>query len=175
MAAMTWEFQILYWLQDKRTDWLDWLMPKITSLGNTGIFWILLGLFLAFMVKTRKIGLSMLVSIVVGAVIGNLVLKNMVARERPCWIDSQVLLLIENPKDYSFPSGHTMVSFEGAVSILMKNKRWGIAALILAVLISCSRLYLFVHFPTDVLFGAVLGTGIAVLVGKWIQPSSPAA
>ena len=117
----------------------------------------------------------MLVSIVIGAVIGNLILKNLIARDRPCWIDSQVVLLIENPKDYSFPSGHTLVSFEGAVSILLKNKRWGIAALVLACLIACSRLYLFVHFPTDVLFGAALGTVIAVLVGIWILPSDTAA
>lgn len=172
---MRWEFQFLYWLQAHRTGWLDWLMPKITALGDTGIFWILLGIILVFMVRTRRIGLSMLVSIVIGAVIGNLILKNLIARDRPCWIDSQVVLLIENPKDYSFPSGHTLVSFEGAVSILLKNKRWGIAALVLACLIACSRLYLFVHFPTDVLFGAALGTVIAVLVGIWILPSDTAA
>lgn len=171
---MTWEFQFLYWLQEQRTDWLDWLMPKITALGNTGIFWVLLGIVLVCMVRTRRMGLSMLVSIVIGVVIGNLVLKNLIARERPCWIDSQLLLLIENPKDYSFPSGHTLVSFEGAVSILLKNKKWGIAALALAILIAFSRLYLFVHFPTDVLAGAALGTVIAVLVGIWILPSDTA-
>ena len=171
MAAMTWEFQFLYWLQAHRTDWLDWLMIKLTAFGNAGIFWILLGFVQVFMVRTRRMGLSVLVSIVIGAVIGNLILKNLIARERPCWIDSQVVLLIENPKDFSFPSGHTMVSFEGAVSILMKNRRWGIAALALACLIAFSRLYLFVHFPTDILFGAALGTAIAAFVDIWIRPS----
>lgn len=171
---MTWEFQLLYWLQEQRTVWLDWLMPKITALGNVGIFWILLGIVLAVLARTRRIGLSMLLSIAIGAVIGNLILKNLIARERPCWIDSQIVLLIENPKDFSFPSGHTLVSFESAVSILMKNRRWGIAALVLACLIACSRLYLFVHFPTDVLFGAVLGTVVAVLVGIWILPADNA-
>lgn len=172
---MMWEFQFLYWLQAHRSGWLDWWMQKVTSLGNGGIFWILLGIFLLFLVRTRRIGISMLVSMAIGLVIGNLILKNVIARERPCWIDSQVLLLIDSPKDYSFPSGHTMVSFEGAVSILMKNRRWGIAALILACLIGFSRLYLFVHFPTDVLCGAVLGTGIAVIVGTWICPAAPSA
>lgn len=166
---MSWEFTCLYWLQDHRTPWLDRMMTAITSLGNAGIFWILLGVVLIMMVKTRRIGISMLISIAVGAVIGNLLLKNMIARERPCWIDTQVILLIQNPGDYSFPSGHTMVSFEGAVSILMHKRRWGIAALILAALIAVSRLYLFVHFPTDVLFGAVIGTIIAVLVGICIK------
>lgn len=172
---MIWEFQFLYWLQEQRTVWLDWLMPKVTALGNMGMFWVSLGFFLVCMERTRKTGLSMLVSIAVGAVIGNLLIKNIVARERPCWIDPQVLLLIENPKDYSFPSGHTLVSFEGAVSILLKHRRWGIAALVLAVLIAGSRLYLFVHFPTDVLCGAVLGTIIAVLVGRWIRPLADAS
>lgn len=174
MAAMTWEFDVLYWLQRQRTDWLDWLMPRVTALGNTGIFWILLGILLVCIVKTRKIGICMLISIALGALIGNVILKNLVARERPCWIDSQILLLIENPKDFSFPSGHTMVSFEGAVSIFMKNKRWGAAALLLAGAIAFSRLYLFVHFPTDVLCGAVIGTLIAVFVGRRIRPSGTA-
>lgn len=174
MAAMTWEFDVLYWLQRQRTDWLDWLMLRVTALGNTGIFWILLGILLVCIVKTRKIGICMLISIAIGALIGNVILKNLVARERPCWIDSQILLLIENPKDFSFPSGHTMVSFEGAVSIFMKNKRWGTAALLLAGAIAFSRLYLFVHFPTDVLCGAVIGTVIAVFVGRRIRPSGTA-
>lgn len=171
---MTWEFQFLYWLQGQRTEWLDWLMPKITALGNTGVFWILLGILLAVIARTRKIGVCMLVSIAIGALIGNVILKNLIARERPCWIDRQILLLIENPKDYSFPSGHTLVSFEGAVSIFMKNRSWGVAALFLAVLIACSRLYLFVHFPTDVLCGAVLGTVIAVLVGLGMRSAGTA-
>lgn len=171
---MNWEFEFLYWLQGQRTEWLDWLMPKITALGNVGIFWIVLGIVLVCIARTRRIGICMLISIGIGALIGNVLLKNLVARERPCWIDSQILLLIENPKDYSFPSGHTLVSFEGAVSIYKKNRWWGVAALLLAVLIAFSRLYLFVHFPTDVLCGAVLGTAIAVLVGWWIRPADAA-
>lgn len=171
---MNWEFEFLYWLQGQRTEWLDWLMPKITALGNVGIFWIVLGIVLVCIARTRRIGICMLISIGIGALIGNVLLKNLVARERPCWIDSQILLLIENPKDYSFPSGHTLVSFEGAVSIYKKNRWWGVAALPLAVLIAFSRLYLFVHFPTDVLCGAVLGTAIAVLVGWWIRPADAA-
>ena len=91
-------------------------------------------------------------------------IKNIVARERPCWIDNTVNLLIANPKDFSFPSGHTLASFEAAVTIFLFNKKVGIPAIILAALIGFSRLYLFVHFPTDVLGGIILGTVIAVSV-----------
>lgn len=166
---MTWEFEILYWIQAHRSGFLDWFMPRITALGNSGIFFVLLAVTLICIRRTRRVGITMLASIVIGAIIGNLILKNIIARERPCWIDPQVLLLIQNPRDYSFPSGHTLVAFESAVSILQYHRRWGIAALILAVVIACSRLYLFVHFPTDVLAGVVLGSGIALFVGKVVS------
>ena len=101
--------------------------------------------------------------------IGNIFLINLVARDRPCWIDPTIQLLVASPKDFSFPSGHTMASFEAAVSIFLYNRRWGAAAFVLAVLISFSRLYLFVHFPSDVLTGLVLGTVIAVAVHKIVE------
>ena len=87
--------------------------------------------------------------------------KNIAARQRPCWLDPSVELLVPVPKDFSFPSGHSLVSFEGAVCIFLFNRKWGIPALMLAVLTAFSRLYLFVHFPTDVLAGIVMGTVIA--------------
>ena len=111
-------------------------------------------------------GGCMLISIGIGFLLGNVALKNMVARQRPCWLDPSVGLLVQVPRDFSFPSGHSMVGFEGAVSIFMFNRKWGIPALMLAVLIAFSRLYLFVHFPTDVLAGAVLGTVIAWCVAR---------
>ena len=104
----------------------------------------------------------MLVSMACGVIIGNGILKNLVRRSRPCWIDTTIPLLIANPTDFSFPSGHTLASFEAAVMIFLHNKKFGIPALLLAMLIGFSRLYLFVHFPTDVLGGAILGTIISV-------------
>jgi len=92
-----------------------------------------------------------------------------VARQRPCWLDPMVPLFIENPSDYSFPSGHSLASFEGAVSILLYHKKWGIAAVVLAALIACSRLYLFVHFPSDVVAGSLLGILIAAVVHRWME------
>ena len=136
-------------------------MTFITSLGDHGIFWILLAAVLFAVPRTRLMGSCMLLSICIGFLVGNVALKNMIARERPCWLDPSVRLLIQVPRDFSFPSGHSLVSFEGAVSIFMFNRKWGLPALMLAVLIAFSRMYLFVHFPTDVLAGAILGTVIA--------------
>lgn len=160
------EFDILYFLQSLHTQWLDLFMKNITSLGDHGMFWILTGLVLLCFRPTRPMGLCVLLSLAAGFLIGNLILKNLVARERPCWIDSSIPLLVKNPRDYSFPSGHTLASFEGAVSIWLYNRRWGEAFLVLAACIAFSRLYLFVHFPTDVLGGMVLGILIAWLVHK---------
>lgn len=163
------EFGILYFLQSLHTPWLDAVMKNITHLGDSGIFWILTGLVLFCFKKTRRMGFCVLLSLAGGLLIGNIFLKNLVARDRPCWIDPTIQLLVASPKDFSFPSGHTMASFEAAVSIFLYNRRWGAAALVLAALIAFSRLYLFVHFPSDVLTGLVLGTVIAVAVHKIVE------
>lgn len=160
------EFGILYFLQSIHTPWLDVVMKNITHLGDSGIFWILTGLVLFCFKKTRKMGFCVLLSLAGGLLIGNILLKNLVARDRPCWIDPAIQLLIENPGDFSFPSGHTMASFAAALPLFWEGRREkipfiGPAALVLAALIAFSRLYLFVHFPTDVLGGLVLGAGSA--------------
>ena len=155
------EFQILYTLQELRTPLVDGLMVFITSLGDHGWFWILMGVLLFSFPRTRILGGCMLISIAAGFLLGNVMLKNIAARQRPCWLDPSVELLVPVPKDFSFPSGHSLVSFEGAVCIFLFNRKWGIPALMLAVLTAFSRLYLFVHFPTDVLAGIAMGTVIA--------------
>lgn len=163
------ELPFLYALQNLHTPLLDWLMVKITFLGDTGWFWIALALTLLCIKKTRTMGLAMLISIVIGFVLGNVWMKPLFERARPCWIDPSVPLLVASPKDFSFPSGHSLVSFEGAVSIWLMNRRWGVPALVLAALIACSRLYLFVHFPTDVLAGSLMGMGIAWTVNRALR------
>ncbi|MDR1548616.1 MAG: phosphatase PAP2 family protein [Hungatella sp.] len=165
------EFDILYFLQSIHTPWLDMFMKEITGLGDSGIFWIITGAVVLCFKKTRVMGLCVILSLAAGLLIGNMFLKNLIARPRPCWIDDGIPLLIKNPGDYSFPSGHTLASFEGAVSIWLYNRKWGTLALVLAVLIGFSRMYLFVHFPTDVLGGLVLGTLIAALVHSIVERS----
>ena len=165
------ELSFLLHLQELHTPVLDGIMTVITHLGDGGVLFIAMGVLMLFFSRTRKVGLAVLLSLLGGFLVGNLLLKNLAARERPCWLMPEVLLLIESPHDYSFPSGHTLASFETAFSIFLYNKKWGIAAEVLAALIAFSRLYHFVHFPTDVLAALLLAAVIALLVHKWIEKS----
>ena len=158
------EMNFLLCLQKLHTPILDFFFSKITLLGNAGIFWIVCCVVMLCMKKYRKYGVCFLLSLITCFLLGNVFFKNVVARERPCWINPQIALLIQNPKDYSFPSGHSLHSFVGALSIWYANKKWGIAAFILAGLIAFSRLYLFVHYPSDVLTGIAIGLLVTFLI-----------
>lgn len=135
---------------------LDFIMPVISALGNGGILWILTAGILICTKKYRKSGILILLCMLLGLLIGNLALKPLIARPRPCWIDTEFPLLIDNPSDFSHPSGHTLSSFIAAFVLLKTDRRLGIPAISAAVLIAFSRLYLFVHFPTDILGGILL-------------------
>lgn len=158
------DFKILYFIDKLHNPILDKIMIFLTNLGDAGIFWIVLAVILLISKKTRKCGICMLISMGIGLIIGNGILKNVIARNRPCWIDTQIHLLIPNPKDFSFPSGHTLASFEAAITIFLFNKKYGVLAILLALSIAFSRMYLFVHFPTDILGGAILGSSISIFV-----------
>ncbi len=145
---------------------LDAVMPVVTYLGSVGIVWLVCAAVLLFIRGYRKSGVMLCVGLLVCFIVGNLLLKNLTARDRPCWINESAELLIPVPTDYSFPSGHAMSSFAAAVILLHTDKRIGIPALILAVLIAFSRLYLYVHFPTDVAAGALLGCAVGIAVCK---------
>ncbi len=143
-----------------RNDFLDVGVPLITSLGDNGYLWIAIGVLLILTKTYRKQGGLLLVGLLVCLIVGNLAIKHLVARSRPSWLDGTVSLLIANPKDFSFPSGHTMTSVASATILAMTDKRFGYVAIPLAILISLSRLYLYVHFPSDVIIGGIIGCGI---------------
>ncbi|MBQ7045363.1 MAG: phosphatase PAP2 family protein [Clostridia bacterium] len=158
------EIKILDALQDVFScRFLDALMPFITHLTDGGAIWIALSLVLIIFKKTRRAGISMAISLAIGLIVGNLALKNIVGRIRPYDVNESVTLLVERPSDYSFPSGHTLASFEAATALFIHHKKAGVFALAVAFLTAFSRLYLYVHYPTDVLFSMVLGIGIAIL------------
>ncbi len=164
------ELNILRWIQENlQCDFLDTVMPVITRFGDEGIFWIVVALVLICIPKTRKAGLSMGLAMLMGWLVGNMLLKNLVARVRPYDVEVGVTLLIAKLSSFSFPSGHTLVSFEAATALARRYPKWGIAALVLAALVGFSRMYLFVHYPTDVLGGAVLGVALGLLAGKLID------
>lgn len=163
-AAVNFDWTILHWIQNTLVcPAMDFLMPKITLLGNGGAVWILAAVGLLATKKYRKYGAFLLAGLAIGVLIGNLTLKPLIARPRPCWLDESVQLLIANPTDYSFPSGHTLSSVIGATVLTKANRKFGFAAIPLAALIAFSRLYLYVHFPTDILAAAVLGVGIGLV------------
>ena len=159
---MDWEFSILYALQELHNPVLDKIMLGITSLGDDGILWLAIGITCLFFKKHRKMGLQLLLTMLCTYVLGNLIIKNIVARPRPCDIDSAVTILLSRPHGYSFPSGHSINSMAAAMALFLNNKKIGIPALIVAALIGFSRLYLFVHFPTDVLGGFTIAILVAI-------------
>lgn len=163
------EFEILYMIQKLHNPILDDIMIAITRFGDGGLGWIVLGILLLCFKKTRKCGFLMLLSMGICLLVGNLALKNLVGRLRPCQVDAGVRMLISTPGGYSFPSGHTLHAFTAATAIFLHYKKPGIAALVLAALIAFSRMYLFVHYPTDILGGIILGVVVAVLVCRMAQ------
>ena len=155
-----WEYNVLMWFQNNRNGFCDWLMPKLTFLGNSGWFWDK---------KDKRIGWNAVLSILFAFIVCNLILKSAFNRARPCDIWPEIETLVNRPFDSSFPSGHTNASFAVAAAIFANNKKWGIPALILATGIAISRLYLFMHFPTDVLCGALNGIIWATISYIFVQ------
>ncbi len=162
------EFEILRAIQQLHGPVLDQVMRGITFLGNGGWFWILAAVLFLAVRRTRRMGAVMLCAMAIGFLVGNVTLKPLIARERPCWLDPSVALLIQSPRDFSFPSGHSLASFAAAASMAFHSLRWGVPALVLAGAIAFSRLYLYVHFPTDVLAGILLGIGAAFLAVRLV-------
>lgn len=173
------DYSILNWIYDNLHSPIgDAFFKLITHLGDAGWFWIATAAICLCFKRTRKIGICMGAALACGLLLGNLTMKPLIARIRPYdafdpndpervnafyHLAREVQLLISAPHDYSFPSGHTLASFEGAGAIFFCNKKWGIPALILAALIAFSRIYLYVHYVTDVLVGAAIGLAISAV------------
>lgn len=136
---------------------MDKIMIIITSLGNGGVIWIGITLIFIITKRYRKIGIMMACGLILNALLGEVILKNIIKRPRPFMNLSEINLLVKIPTTYSFPSGHTASSFVvvGIIFSTLKKYRW--QALTLAVLIAFSRLYLFVHYPSDIIGGIILG------------------
>lgn len=162
------ELQILDWIQEIHTPLGDAFWVFISKLGNAGMIWIFLTVVMLLIPKTRKSGLVLAVALCVDAVLCNGILKNIVARTRPCDINTSIALLVARPKDFSFPSGHTAASFASVFALYFAKERklWQ-PALLLAILMAFSRMYLYVHYPTDILGGVIVGM-IAGYMGYWI-------
>ncbi len=168
-AIYSFDYSILNYINEHfHNAFFDGFFSIITHLADAGWFWIALAALLLCFKKTRKTGCVMGAALLMGVIFGNGILKPLIHRVRPydnaAWSPAvtRATLLISPPSDYSFPSGHTLASFEGAFGIFLCNKKWGAPALVLAVLIAFSRLYFYIHYPTDVIGGMILGIGFAV-------------
>lgn len=161
------DFSILYYIQEHlRCAFLDFLMPLLGLMQEGGMVWIVISIILIYFKKTRYCGFAILLAMGIDTLITEFTLKNIICRVRPCNIDFSIKMLVSRPDSYGFPSNHSASAFAAATALLvtLKKKRWAILGYILATAIALSRLYVFVHFPSDVLVGAIVGSLIALLV-----------
>ena len=166
--AVAFDLPILDWIQANMANpFLDKIMPIITVLGDAGIFWMIVAAVLAITKKYRKLGFGMAIAMALGLVVCNMILKPTVGRIRPYdfqeTLGITINLLIEKQHDFSFPSGHTIASFEACTVLMLGSRKLGIPATLLAILIAFSRLYLYVHYPTDVIASVILGTLFGII------------
>ena len=176
--AVSFDLPILDWIQaNLQSGFLDAVMPIITMFGDAGIFWMACATVLLIFRKHRRTGLGMWFAMAIGLLICNIILKPAVGRMRPYDFQMEhfqvaINLLIDKETSLSFPSGHTIASFEAATVLLINSKLMGIPALILAILIAFSRMYLYVHYPTDVIFSVFAGILFGI-IGNLIAKKIP--
>ena len=167
--AVSFDLPILDWIQaNLQSSLLDTVMPIITMFGDAGIFWMICATLLLLTKKHRRTGLGMWFAMATGLIVCNMILKPLVGRMRPYDFQMEhfqvaINLLIDKESSLSFPSGHTIASFEAATVLLINSPVLGIPALILAILIAFSRMYLYVHYPTDVIFSVFAGILFGIL------------
>ena len=161
---MAWEADFLNSMSSLRSPVMDKIMWFFSVIGNGGILPIGLTILLLIFVKTRKIGVEALISLLLTFIIANLIIKHAVDRVRPYEAYTYLESLIGKMVDSSFPSGHAANTFAVAIAILINNRKIGIPVTIVAVIMAFSRLYNVVHYPTDVLAGIFIGTTVAIVV-----------
>ena len=155
---------LLFLQESVRNPILDSIMIFITSLGNGGMIWIAATILLLIPKKTRKAGVMSAVALLGSLIINNNIVKNIVQRPRPFVTFADLQIIIPTPSEFSFPSGHTSSSF-AAAAVFYRHlpKKLGIPSVILAGLIGFSRLYVGVHYPTDVIAGVLMGILLSYL------------
>jgi len=161
------EIGILNWIREVFScGFLDVTMKAITLLGNHGIFFVSLAIIFLCIPKTRKLGTTFSIALVFEILSINVILKPLVGRIRPFVFNEGVDLIIPAVSGGSFPSGHTGFAFAFALSLLVYGKKGAIPGVIFAIIMGFSRLYLYVHYPTDVLCGAIIGSLCGFLAYK---------
>lgn len=163
---------ILYYMHEHwHNAFTNVFFPVVTFASSGGIIWIALAIIMLFSKKWRSAGIILLLSVGLSAILGNIILKNIFCRLRPFVADPSLELIIGPPSGYySFPSGHSVAAGSGAAVIFMRHKGFGAAAVVYALLVAISRVFLAVHYPTDVLCGLILGALCSVLLYIFALP-----
>ena len=157
------EFAILNYIQENYKNLMfDNISRILAFVGEMSMIWIVFTVICFFVKKYRRMSISLSADLLFNLIAGNIILKKIVARPRPCTLNTTVELITKVPLDTSFPSGHTLYAFGAATIIFIYNKWLGIIAYIFAIIMGLSRMYAYVHFPTDVLFGAIFGILFAI-------------
>ena len=150
------ELAVLDAIQLIHTPWLDTIVAAYTSTSDVGQIWILLGIVLAIIPKTRKLGAAVLIAVLLGAIVTSGILKPLIMRPRPCDVNPLVPMIVDRPHGSSFPSGHVTAAFAAFGALLM----------------ALTRLYCYVHYPTDVLAGTVVGLIAGFAAAKIVEAAS---
>jgi len=137
--------------------YLDIIMPIVTFTGNLGIIWIVMAIALMLDKQYSAIGNLIILTLIISTIVGEGIVKHIVRRVRPCNKQDSIALLSLKPISYSFPSGHTLSSFAVAEMLSMYFTQYKLIFMSIAFLIALSRLYLYVHYPTDVIAGIIIG------------------
>lgn len=155
---------VAYWFTHLHHHiWLNELMKFISSCGDFGMSWLIIILITNMIDQTRQMSIDMLIALIGATLVGQVTIKTLVKRKRPCHTYTDVTMLIPIPSDMSFPSGHTTSSFACSTVMMFFNPWLGIIGYIYAILTAISRLYLFVHYLSDVICGMLLGISIGIL------------
>lgn len=161
------DFAVLDYIREHLScRFLDIFLGILTYMGNGGAVWIAVTIFMLISKNHRRLGIVMAIGLIFCLLTGNILLKNLVARDRPFIVNTDIIPIISPPSGYSFPSGHSYSSFMAAAILSKYSRRLAAAAIPGAVLIAFSRLYFYVHFPTDVLIGSVMGIVFGLVIYK---------
>ncbi|MGL5439822.1 MAG: phosphatase PAP2 family protein [Filifactoraceae bacterium] len=163
------EVTILQKIGIMHTDSLNFFFNMITRLGDKGIVWIILAVILLLKKNTRKYGYMIIITLIVNLIIGEGIIKHLVNRPRPYDVYNFDMVIKKLPATSSFPSGHTASSFAVLGVYLFYVKKYRIPIFVLASLIAISRLYLQVHYPSDILAGIILGLSVSYFTVKTLK------
>ena len=160
---------ILFFGDKIQNTFLNPIMIFFTEIGNIGLIWIFISFILIIKKKYRKVGITTIMALIINSILGEGLIKNIIQRPRPFTMINNINLLIPAPTSYSFPSGHTSSSFACAIVIAYYLKKLLIPSISLAILIAISRLYLQVHYLSDIIGGIILGIISAIISIKLIN------